>query len=762
MAAPSMDRREFLRTGAALIVALRLPASSRAEELAPSTSTQFRPNAWICITPDNMTTVLIEVPELGQGSRTVDTMLIAEELAVDWPTLRVEQAPTEPAIYKHLSTGGSGGTMSCWTSLREAGAQARELLLTAAARQMSADKRNCVAKQSTVTDVSTGRQVTYGELVRTASQLPTIAPSSVTLKQPDQFQIIGKPVPRVDTPSKVDGSAVFGIDVRLPGMLFAVIARCPHFGGKLASVKDAAAKAVPGVRAVFAVPPIDNVPTWNLHIHVAGGVAVVADSTWAALEGRRVLDLTWDKGPGGTETTAGIQEQMRTQSLAPAAYVVADRGNAQQALASAAKTVEATYELPFQAHATMEPMNTTVHVREDGIEVWSPTQIAAETQAEIAALAGVPKEKVTVHMTYSGGSFGRRYQWDYQAEAWQVAKEMKVPVQLLWSREDDMQHDFYRPYSFHRMTAGLDAENRLQAWKHRIVTTPIRAVFDSAESLRDPKHVASQEIGGADTPPYAVPNFHVDYAPVESAVPRAWWRSVESSFNAFATECFIDEVAYAAGQDPCAFRIKLLDAPQARNPQSNDLGEKTEASTHQEAAAATRALNNRKFQAVLRLAAEKGDWGKPLPAGQGRGIACHSFADSYVAIVAEVAIDAAGSVTVTRVVCGVDCGTAVNPDGVRAMAEGGINFALTPVLGGEITINDGAVVESNFNDYQVLRINQAPEIEVHLLPSNEPPRGMGETTVPPLAPAVANAVFAATGKRLRRLPIDASLLATKR
>jgi len=762
MAAPSMDRREFLRTGAALIVALRLPASSRAEELAPSTSTQFRPNAWICITPDNMTTVLIEVPELGQGSRTVDTMLIAEELAVDWPTLRVEQAPTEPAIYKHLSTGGSGGTMSCWTSLREAGAQARELLLTAAARQMSADKRNCVAKQSTVTDVSTGRQVTYGELVRTASQLPTIAPSSVTLKQPDQFQIIGKPVPRVDTPSKVDGSAVFGIDVRLPGMLFAVIARCPHFGGKLASVKDAAAKAVPGVRAVFAVPPIDNVPTWNLHIHVAGGVAVVADSTWAALEGRRALDLTWDKGPGGTETTAGIQEQMRTQSLAPAAYVVADRGNAQQALASAAKTVEATYELPFQAHATMEPMNTTVHVREDGIEVWSPTQIAAETQAEIAALAGVPKEKVTVHMTYSGGSFGRRYQWDYQAEAWQVAKEMKVPVQLLWSREDDMQHDFYRPYSFHRMTAGLDAENRLQAWKHRIVTTPIRAVFDSAESLRDPKHVASQEIGGADTPPYAVPNFHVDYAPVESAVPRAWWRSVESSFNAFATECFIDEVAYAAGQDPCAFRIKLLDAPQARNPQSNDLGEKTEASTHQEAAAATRALNNRKFQAVLRLAAEKGDWGKPLPAGQGRGIACHSFADSYVAIVAEVAIDAAGSVTVTRVVCGVDCGTAVNPDGVRAMAEGGINFALTPVLGGEITINDGAVVESNFNDYQVLRINQAPEIEVHLLPSNEPPRGMGETTVPPLAPAVANAVFAATGKRLRRLPIEGSLLATKR
>lgn len=757
----SMDRREFLKTGAALIIAFYLPASSRAKDLSSSTSRQFRPNAWICITPDNVTTVFVEIPELGQGSRTVDAMLIAEELEVDWATLRVEQAPTDPAIYKHLSTGGSGGTMGRWTSMREAGAQARELLLTAAARQMNVNKRDCRATQSTVVHLPTGRRVTYGELVGTASHLPAIAPASVTLKQPDQFEIIGKPAPRADTPSKVDGSAVFGIDVRLPGMLFAVIARCPYFGGKLASVDDAAAKAVPGVRAVFAVPPIDNVPTWSLDIHVAGGVAVVADSTWAALEGRRALKLIWDKGPGGNETTASIQKQMHAQSLAPATYVAADRGNVQQALAFAAKTVEATYELPFQAHATMEPMNTTVHVKEDGVEVWSPTQIAAETQAEIAALAGVPKEKVTVHMTYSGGSFGRRYQWDYQAEAWQVAKEMKVPVQLLWSREDDMQHDFYRQYSFHRMTAGLDAQNQLQAWKHRIVSTPIRAVFDSAESLRDPKHVASQEIGGADIPPYAVANFHVDYAPVQSAVPRAWWRSVESSFNAFANECFIDEMAHAAGQDPYAFRIKLLDASQAQNQQDNDLPKKTEASTHQEAATATSAVNNRKFRAVLRLAAEKADWGRPLPAGQGRGIACYSFAGSYVAIVAKVAVDADGSVTVKRVVCAIDCGTAVNPDGVRAMAEGGINFALTPVLDGEITINDGAVVESNFNDYQVLRINQAPEIEVHLVPSSEPPTGMGETCVPPLAPAVANAVFAATGKRLRRLPIDTSLLATK-
>lgn len=759
IAASSLDRREFLKTGAALILALYLPAPCGADDLPSPAITQFAPNAWLCITPDNTTTVFVEIPELGQGSRTTDTMLIAEELEVDWATLRIEQAPTEPSIYKHLSTGGSGGTMSCWTSLREAGAQARELLLTAAAQQMNVNKKDCLAKQSAVVHLPSGRRVTYGELVRTASQLPAIAPAGEALKHPDQFEIIGKSIPRIDIPSKVDGSALFGIDVRLPGMLFAVIARCPHFGGRLAGFDAVAARKVPGVRSIFAVPPIGFVSTLQRNINVSGGVAVVADSTWAALEGRRALELTWDKGPGGNETTASIQEQMRAQSLAPATHVAADRGNARQALASAAKVVEATYELPFQAHATMEPMNTTVHVREDGIEVWSPTQISAVTQDQIAALAGIPKEKVIVHMTYSGGSFGRRYQWDYQAEAWQVAKEIKAPVQLVWSREDDMQHDFYRQYAYHRMAAGLDARNQLQAWNHRIVSTSIRAVFDSAESLRDPKHVASQEISCANTLPYAVPNFHVDYAPVQSVVPRAWWRSVESSFNAFATECFIDEVAHAAGEDPCAFRIKLLDAPQAQIQQGNDLREKTNGSMDEEAANAAHIANNRKFQAVLRLAAEKADWGKPLPPGQGRGIACYSFAGSYIAMVANVAVAADGSVTVKRVVCGIDCGTAVNPDGVRAMAEGGINFALTPVLSGEITIKDGAVVESNFHDYQVLRINQAPEIEVYLVPSTEPPTGMGETSVPALAPAVANAIFAATGKRLRRLPIDPSLLA---
>jgi isoquinoline 1-oxidoreductase beta subunit len=380
-------------------------------------------------------------------------------------------------------------------------------------------------------------------------------------------------------------------------------------------------------------------------------------------------------------------------------------------------------------------MNTTAHVRDGEIEIWSPTQWANVIQDEIATLSGLPKSKVIVHMTVSGGSFGRRAQLDYAAEAWQVAREVKEPVQLLWTREDDLQHDFYREYSYHRMTGCVDQQGSVVAWQHRVVSTPIRAVFDSPESLEDPEH--SAEVAGAD-PPYTCPNVRVDYAPAQSAVPRAWWRSVVSSFNAFAVECFVDELAHAAGKDPYEFRLGLL-----RENEKNSGGQ---------------GFDVRKFRGVLQLAAEKARWGQPLPAGWGRGIACHYSFDSYIAHVADVSVEKDGTVRVRRVVSGVHCGTAVNPDGVRAMTEGAINFALTPVIAGEITIKDGAVEQSNFHDYPVLRINQSPEIEVHIVPSSEPPTGMGEPGVPPLAPAVANAVFAATGVRVRRLPIDPRLL----
>ena len=405
-------------------------------------------------------------------------------------------------------------------------------------------------------------------------------------------------------------------------------------------------------------------------------------------------------------------------------------------MAGAAKKLEALYESPFQAHATMEPMNTTVHVRDDEIEVWSPTQFADEVQAEIAALSGYPAENVTVHMTLSGGSFGRRYQWDYAAEAWQVAKAMKEPVQLLWTREDDMQHDFYRPYNFQRLTAGFDNSGNLAAWSTRIVTTPIAGsnlytgFTESGETLRDPATVAALEWYGADITPYSIPNFRLEYAPADSIVPRSWWRSVASSYTPFAKECFIDELAHARGRDPLQFRMDLL----------KDASPETA-----------------RVRRVLELAAKNANWGKALSKGFGQGIACR-VGESCSAQVAEVSVDDDGTVHVHRVVSAVDCGIAVNPDGVRAMTEGAINFALTAVLTGEITIRDGAVEQSNFHDYQVLRISQAPEVEVHILPSLEEPSGVGELGAMLLPPAVANAVFAATGVRVRRLPIDPRLL----
>jgi isoquinoline 1-oxidoreductase beta subunit len=740
-------RREFLKATAkgsvALILGFHLPMRRATQEVHDSPV--FRPNAWIRITSDNQITVLTEIPEMGQGARTVDTMMLADELEADWSKIRVEQAPVIPETYQNLATGGSGGTGTAWDYMRKVGAQAREILLIAAAQQWGVEKKDCRAESSAVVHGPSGRRVTYGELVETASKLRAIRADGIALKPPRDFRFIGKPVPRVDLPSKVDGSAMFGIDVRVPEMLFAVVARCPHFGGKLESFDATAAKAVPGVRAVFPIAPLGFVPKLGRRINTAGGVAVVAESTWSAMQGRRALKISWDKGPNGSETTAALSKQLKAQAAAPPSFVAVNRGDALQVLGQNAKNIEAHYELPFQAHATMEPMNTTIHVRKDAIEVWSPTQIGAGLQEEIAVLSGLAAKQVIVHMTLCGGSFGRRYQWDYAAEAWQVAKEMKDPVQLLWTREDDLQHDFYLQYSYHRLSGGLDAENNIVAWSHRVVSTPIRAVFDAPEKLNDPKHVASQELSGADVLPYAALNFRLDYTPVHSGVPRAWWRSVGHSFNAFVTECFVDELAHAAGRDPYEFRMNLLledrklpwvmwdDPP----------------------------LETRRFRAVLQLAAEKSAWGSPLPKGHGRGIACCCSFGSYLAHVVEVSVEKDGRVRVRRVVSAVDCGTAVNPDGVRAMTEGAVNYALTPVLSGEITIKEGAVEQSNFDGYPVLRIGDAPDIEVHIVASTEDPGGMGETGVPPLAPAVANAIFAATGKRIRRLPIDpASLAAT--
>ena len=596
------------------------------------------------------------------------------------------------------------------------------MLLTAAAKRWGVDAKECHAENGAIVHKASGRRLVYGDLVQDAVMLPVPDPDHVPLKDRKDFRIIGKPLPRVDIPEKVDGSAVFGLDVRRPGMLYAVIARPPHFGGKALHVDDSDAKASPGVKAVFAVPAIGYVPAIDRNLNVAGGVAVVADSTWNAMQGRKALNITWDKGRD--ESTATLQAQLREAATGPPSLVTVDRGKVEEVFAGATRTIEADYEFPFQAHATMEPMNTTVHVRDDEqIDVWSPTQIPAIAQKTIAALANVAPEKVNVQLMLSGGSFGRRYQWDYLAEAYNVAKNVKAPVQLVWSREDDMQHDFYLQYSFQRMQAVLEEDGRIAAWWYREVTTPISTVFHDPSKPQAPKDVA--DWNGETS--YDPANYRADYAPVFSVVPRAWWRSVSSPFQVFAIECFVDELAHAAGKDPLHYRLDHLRADKNGDAE--------------------------KLRSVLQLAEQKANWSSPLPKRQGRGLACCVFGRTAVAHVVDVSV-VDGKIHVRRVVSAVHCGLAVNPESVRTQIEGAINYALTPVLHGEISVKDGGVLQSNFHDYQVARMKDAPEIEVHLVPpTDEPSNGVGEAGVPPLAPAVANAVFAATGKRMRKLPI---------
>jgi isoquinoline 1-oxidoreductase subunit beta len=696
-----MDRREFLKVGGGLVVGFTI-ASRHAG------AADWQPNAWLRIAPSGEITVLIEGSDLGQGIWTGMAKLAAEELEADWRSIRLEQAPADPGVYKNMSTGGSGGIEGTWDSLRRAGAQTREMLISAAAANWNTTRTECRAELSAVIHRD-GRRAAYGELADAASKLPVPDPATIALKDPKDFRIIGKPVPRKDVPPKVNGAAKYGIDVQVSGMLYAVVARCPTFGGKPAKFDAAVAKAVPGVRAVVEIEPVGK-PT-----NAAGGIAVVAENTWAAMQGRKALNLTWNRGPNASESSATLLQLAEQQLNAPATVVVVDKGAPP---ASAAKELSAVYELPFQAHAPMEPMNATVDARADRIECWTGTQWPLSIQMLLSRLSGMPREKITVHNQWSGGSFGRRGQWDYPIEAWQISKAVAAPVKLLWTREDDMQHDFYRPLSFHKMSGALDAEGRPLAWTHRIVSTAIRETFDSPERLADPKWVARQELEGGEIL-YAVPRLKVDFAPLKSAVPRAWWRSVATSFNAFAVECFIDEMAAAAGKDPLQYRLSLL--------------------------------SDQRLRTVLQLAAEKAKWGERLPAAWGRGIAAfHSF-DTYVAYVATVSTTPA--IRVRNVVAAVDCGTVIDPDSVKMMLEGAANFGLGAALTAEITIANGAVQQTNFDSYRPLRMSAAPAMEVHIVESHEPPGGMGEPGVPPIAPAVANAIFAATGKRIRRLPL---------
>jgi len=711
----NVTRREFVETSAGLVISFYLPARRGAGPNA--LDTDFAPNAWLRIGADDVVTLTVDKSEMGQGSQTGLAMILAEELEADWAKVRLGPVPENPAGWsRRMSTGGSTAIRTSWDPLRKAGATAREMLISAAAATWNVDRSTCHAEQGVVIHTPTKRQLPYGKLAARAAQVPV--PSDAPLKDPKDFRLLGTRAPRLDTPAKVDGSAVFGIDVTVPEMLIASIERCPVFGGMLKRYDGAKAEALPGVRAVVALEPspwTGRGGAWAAGC--AAGVAVVADTYWHAVQGRRALEIEWDEGEAATLGSDGIRAEFAR--LAEQAGVEARKtGDAEAALAAATQRVEAVYEVPFLHHATMEPMNCTAHVRANGCDVWAPTQNQTRAQEVAAELTGLSKDRVRVHTTFLGGGFGRRLEPDFVAEAVRVSQAVGAPVKVIWSREDDVQHGFYRPATYNKFTVGLDAAGAPVAWSHRIVAPPILLKFGPLD-----KGIDRTLIDGAANLPYAIPNVLVDQVAMDLLpVPRGFWRSVGISQNAFVTECFFDEVAVAAKQDPFELRRQLLkDKP--------------------------------RHLRTLELAAQKAGWGSPLAAGRGRGIAIAEWAPTVCAQVAEVSVSADGSVRVHRVVCAVDCGPTVNVGQIEAQLQGGIVYGLTAALYGEITIERGRVKQSNFTDYPMMHINEMPVVEVHVVPSDDKQGGIGEPSVGPIAPAVCNAIFAATGKRVRRLPV---------
>jgi isoquinoline 1-oxidoreductase beta subunit len=705
---PNMDRRTFLKVSAAagggLLIGLQLPAFVREgfAETAPDAQT-FEPNAWIRIDPDDSVTIMVANSEMGQGVMTSIPMLVAEELDADWSKVRAQFAPVgkayiNPILGRQL-TGGSTAVRGFWQKLREAGAAGREMLVEAAAATWGVEPASCRAVAGEVVHEASGRRLRYGQLVGKAATLPV--PQSVFLKEPSEFRIIGTSKARLDTPAKVDGSARFGQDVKLPGMLIASVLRCPVFGGKVRSVDGSAVKKVAGVRDV---------------LNLGDRVAVVADGFWAAKQGRDALKVHWDEGPHATLSSEEIFRRFR--EAVDKGVVARREGDASKVLNGAARTLEAVYEVPYLAHACMESMNCTAHVRSDGADIWVPTQAQGATQEVAAKLTGLPPERIRVHTTFLGGGFGRRSETDFVQDAVAIAKAVKAPVKVMWTREDDTRHDFYRPAAYNRFSAGLGEGGALVAWVHRIASPSI-STRTAPGRIED--GIDQSSVEGAANIPYAIPNLEVTYAMVNPGVPVGYWRSVGSSQNAYVTECFLDEVAAALGKDPYELRRQLLGS-------------------------------SPRHRGVLELAAHKAGWGKPLPAGRHRGIAVASSFGSYAAQVAEVSV-ADKELRVHRVVCAIDCGRVVNPNTIEAQMQSGVVYGLTAALKGEITVKDGRVQQSNFDDYPMLRMPEMPAVEVHIVRSDEPPGGVGEPGTPPIAPAVANAVFAATGKPVRRLPI---------
>jgi CO/xanthine dehydrogenase Mo-binding subunit len=713
-----INRRDFIiagtAAGSAFALGIMVPAI-RSRSRGPKTT--FAPNVWLRIDGDGKVTIVAPRSEMGQGIMTALPMVVADELDADWSDVVVEQAVID-SKYGRQSTGGSDTVSSTWEAMRQAGAVARSMLVAAAALELGVGHDSLRTRDGFVLHDPTLRKLSYGTLAARASTLPI--PRRVTLKTSGDFRLIGTSIPRVDSPSKVDGSARYGIDVRLPGMLFASIERAPSIDGRLVRFDAGKSLKVPGVRYVHEVQPVGE------PVNDISGVAVVADNSWSAFEGRRVLDVTWDAGSHPTLTTEQIEAEQRARSR-EAGHAYRLVGDAAADLARASRLVEAEYVLPYLAHATMEPMNITVHAHDGRIDVWAPTQYGSSIQRRLSRVHHVPLDCVTVNVTMMGGGFGRRYHQDTDMhEAVELSRILGCPIQVVWSRQDDMRHDYYRPKSLHVLRAALGTDGMPTSWFHRMVAGSVSAQWEipNAEDIED-RHLV---------PLYAIPNQRYENVIVPSPVPLGAWRSVSNSQCAFVNESFIDELASEAKIDAVDYRLRLL-RPDYVVPDTGDPPWRAG-----------------RLRDVVEMAAQRASWGSPLPPGHARGIACAQANSSYVAQIAEVSMEGA-AVRVHRVVAVNDCGQTVNPNTIEAQMQGGIVFGLSAALYGEIHVDQGRIREGNFDDQPVVRMPEAPRVEVTIMRSSEHPSGVGEPPVPPIAPAVANAVFALTGKRIRRLPL---------
>ncbi len=721
MTAQNPLRRKFLKDSTALmgglVIGFYLPvkggrayAADAPPKPAQPAKQIFPPNAFIRIATDDSIAIVVNKSEMGQGVYTSLPMLIAEELEADWSRISVESAPVA-AVYNHTAfgmqmTGGSSSIPSSWEQLRRVGASGRIMLIRAAAQQWGVPENECHAENSQVIHAGSGKKLSYGKLADAAAKLPL--PDNVKLKSPKDFKIIGKATKRLDTPAKINGTAQFGLDVYLPGMLTVLIARSPVFGGMVKRFDATEARKVPGVQGVYQVPT---------------GIAVAASGFWPAKTARDLLEIEWDEGPGAALSTAKMRAEFLALAKQPGDVAHKD-GDTVQGFKKAHKSVSAEYEIPYLAHAAMEPLNVVVDLKPDHCSIWTGTQMQTMDHAMAAKTAGLKPEQVEIHTTFLGGGFGRRAnpRSDFVIEAVQVAMAVALPVKVVWTREDDMRGGNYRPMWADHIEAGIAKDGKPLAWKHTLVGQSI--IADTAFAgflIQNGVDVTSVE--GAATLPYVIPNLQVELHSPKNEVPVQWWRSVGHSHTAFVVETMIDELAHLAGKDPVAYRLAILPA-------------------------------DSRYRGVLKLAADKAGWGKEkLAAGHANGVAVHKSFDSYVAEIAEVSLEN-GKVRVHRVVAAVDCGMVINPDGVRQQIEGGIVYGLSAALHGAITLEKGRVAQSNFHDYAPLRFSEMPQVEVHIVASSEAPTGIGEPGTPPIAPAVANAVFTLTGKRLRRMPFD--------